>query len=596
MTRAEGLPLGAFAEAAGVRFAAWSDRASRISVLLYDRQTKESAEVELTRLDSSGIFAGFVENLAPGARYDFKVDGQIAVDPYARSLPSGVHGPAQVTSPLRRAAHPKCAVDLDGAGVMYELHVGAFTPEGTFASAARRLHELSELGVTTVELMPIAAFPGTRGWGYDGVGLFAPFSGYGTADELSAFLDAAHGLGMSVILDVVYNHFGPAGNPLPAFSDAYFDAERRNAWGHAPALNQPAFRRLVLDNARYWLEEFHFDGLRLDATHELEPAGDPHILAALAKVAHACSPRAVLIAEDSRNDPKLLFDLGVDAVWSDDFHHAVHVLLTGEQDGYYAAYRGALADLARVSERGQLYEGQADAAGHARGKPIPNVPQSRFVFALQNHDQVGNRAHGERLHELCGRETFHAVSLLLLFLPATPLLFMGQEWEASTPFLYFTDHAEPLGGTITEGRRREFGHFAAFRAADKESIPNPQLESTFQRSKLNWSERSELEHRGTLELYRAALALRHHDAVLSRASELSVGLSGSLLWAIRRRDQDERLLLLNLGDARSEPEIAGRAARDAELLLTTHAAPARCEKFELPAHSASIFLLREQGG
>jgi len=478
--------------------------------------------------------------------------------------------------------------------VLYELHIGTFTPEGTFASAARKLEALKDLGVTVVELMPIAAFAGSRGWGYDGVGLFAPLSAYGDLTSLRALLERAHELGLGMILDAVYNHLGPAGNFLPAYSDDYFDHSRKNAWGDAPALEKQPFRRLVLDSARYWLSEIGFDGLRLDATHELEPGGEPHIIRALAEVAHRCSPPAILIAEDNRNDPGTLFSYGIDGVWSDDFHHAAHVLLTNESDGYYGAFSGDLAELARVCERGQLYEGQPDPTGKVRGKPAPRVASGRYVFALQNHDQIGNRAYGERLHDLSGLEKVRAVSLLLFFWGTTPLIFMGEEWAASSPFLYFTDHDEPLGRAITEGRRQEFAHFSAFRELDPQTIPNPQLRETFERSKLSWGESARGEHAATLKLYRAALALRREDPVLSAPTQLSVSVHHGVLFALRKNARGARLLVLNVGAAATLPSLVGHAAHEVELLLSTHARLGSERKFEISAHSASIFAVQER--
>ncbi len=591
MSNAGGPTLGARIEAAGVRFTAWSDKAREVSVVLYDRPNEPTREIALGRSDDPHTFMTLVRQVRAGALYDFKLDGRTAVDPYARSLPFGVHGPAQVSAPLAPRAFAKREVALDHHEVLYELHVGAFTPDGTFEGARQRLPELRELGITTIELMPIAAFAGARGWGYDGVGLFAPFAPYGSPSDLSRFLDTAHSLDMSVILDVVYNHLGPDGDPLPAFSDAYFDSERRNAWGKAPALEKQAFRRLILDNARYWLTDVGFDGLRLDATHELEPGGSPHILSELSRVARACLPPAILFAEDSRNDPRGLLDHGLDAVWSDDFHHALHVLLTSEQDGYYGAFSGHLKELAQVIERGQLFEGQVTARGPQRGKSAAGVPAQRFVFALQNHDQIGNRAHGERLHTLAGLEAFCAASLLLMCLPATPILFMGQEWASSAPFLYFSDHAGELGTRVSHGRRQEFGHFAAFRDADIDQIPDPQAESTFLRSKLDWSERRWPEHAQTLALYRRALELRRTDPVLREARELSVGTIGGTLWVIRRSAQGERLLLFNPGSATSLKEVAGRSPSEARPLLSSNGLVPANSSFALAAMSATVYAL-----
>jgi maltooligosyltrehalose trehalohydrolase len=592
MSGAEGASLGAQCEDAGVRFTAWSDKARQVSVVLYDQPGQPSREIALGRSDEPHTFVSVVRDVGAGALYDFRLDGKLAVDPYARSLPFGVHGPAQVALPLRPRAFGKRRVELDANEVLYELHVGTFTPEGTFEAARQRLPELRELGITTIELMPIAAFAGKRGWGYDGVGLFAPFSGYGSPEQLSALIDTVHSLGMSVILDVVYNHLGPDGNPLPAFSDAYFDSQREGPWGKAPALEKPAFRRLICDNAQYWLDAFGFDGLRLDATHELEPGGDPHILTELSRIARACTPPAVLMAEDSRNDPKALLEHGIDAVWSDDFHHALHVLLTSERDGYYGAFTGELTELARVIERGQLFEGQVRAAAEKpRGKSTAGVPQQRLVFAVQNHDQVGNRASGERLSALVGVDAFRAASLLLLFLPATPILFMGQEWGCSAPFLYFSDHAGELGRAVSRGRRREFGHFSAFRAAD--ALPDPQAETSFLHSKLDWSERRSAEHAQTLALYRRALELRRTDPVLRETGTLRVGTVGDTLWVLRRSSNGERLLLFNAGPAMTLERVAERAASDARPLLST-SLPIPGSPFALAASSATIFALAER--
>lgn len=586
--------LGAHPELGGVRFTAWSDRAATISAVIYDAPTQVRTELELEAGGESGLFTLLARGLEPGCLYDFRVDGQIAVDPYARALPYGVHGPARVPTALPAREHPKRALNLDHNPVFYELHIGTFTPEGTFESALKRLPYLRELGVTVIELMPVAAFAGRFGWGYDGVAPFAPHAVYGRPEALHAFVDTAHGLGLGVVLDVVYNHFGPAGNALPAFSDSYFDAERTNAWGSAPKLEDPPFRRLVLDNAEYWLNSFGFDGLRLDATHALEPGGAPHILTELSQVARACDPPALLTAEDERNDPRSLLDYGVDGVWSDDFHHVLHVLLTGEREGYYRAFSGNLAELARVIERGQLFEGQSvPGSNRARGKPTAGVPANRFLFSLQNHDQVGNRAHGERLHHLSNPEVFRAVTLLLCFLPATPLLFMGQEWAASSPFLYFSDHEGELGRAVSEGRRKEFSHFSAFHAGD--TIPDPQAESTFLASKLDWSEQARGEHRATLELTRRALDLRRTDPVLRSATQLSAGVAHDCLWVLRSAAQGSRLLLFNPGEARSLGEVSGCSPTGTVELLTSHPMQSSEGRIHLPARSAIVLKTTSTG-
>jgi maltooligosyltrehalose trehalohydrolase len=408
---------------------------------------------------------------------------------------------------------------------------------------------------------------------------------------LTAFIDAAHGRGLSVVLDVVYNHLGPDGNYLPAFSDSYFDSGRDNPWGKAPALEKAAFRRLVLESARYWLQDVGFDGLRIDAAHELEPGGDPHILRELSAIAKACSPPAVLTAEDDRNDPAALFELGVDAIWSDDLHHSIHVLLTSERDGYYSAYQGDLAELVRVIERGHLYEGQIfPLTGRPRGTPLGGVPRHRLIYSLQNHDQVGNRAHGERLHLLCNCAQLKAATLLLLFLPGTPMLFMGQEIATDSPFLYFADHAGELGEAITRGRRAEFAHFAAFREGESNVVPDPQAEESFLRSKVNHDVDGAEAMR---EFHRLALALRREDAVLRGPCELRAGVEGTVLWVLQHNAAGRRLLLLNIGDPVTLQGVGSHALTGAQVLLSTAPVLHDGDGINLAAECCAILSLPE---
>ncbi len=584
--------LGAWPDHGGTRFAVWTDKAADVKIRWSNEKGGHCGEFELARGSTEPhVYEGFAAEVAPGTSYEIIVDGTACVDPFARSLPSGVHGPA-VVEELPRLAKPKRAVELERGEVFYELHVGTFTPEGTFAAAARLLPRLAELGITVVELMPIAAFAGKRGWGYDGVALMAPFAPYGTVKELSTLLDVAHGCGLSVVLDVVYNHLGPDGNYLPAFSDSYFDSERENAWGKTPALEKAAFRRLVLESAHYWLQDVGFDGLRIDAAHELEPGGDPHILKDLSMIAKACSPRAVLTAEDDRNDPIALFELGVDAIWSDDLHHSIHALLTSERDGYYAAYRGDLAEVARIIERAQLYEGQVfPVTGRPRGKPSADVPRHRLIYALQNHDQVGNRALGERLHALCNVSQVEAVTLLLLFLPGTPLLFMGQEIATDTPFLYFADHAGALGESVTKGRQEEFAHFEAFRNADPKEIPDPQSEASFLRSKVRHDVEGAEE---VWDFHRRALRLRREDSVLRGTRQVRAGVEGTVLWVLARSGAGCRLLLLNVGGPVVLQQAGGQTIAGANVLLSTKPTLHDAAGLNLPAECCAIFAVHEK--
>jgi maltooligosyltrehalose trehalohydrolase len=542
MERHAPLELGAKVDPRGVRFAAFTD-APACAVELVDE-----ADRRLHRLELEPRGDGYFQLLTPLARagslYFFVVDGRRLPDPYARFLPRGVHGPARVVGAEYASGYPPLRPLCEQ--VIYELHVGTFTEEGTFGAARRRLPDLVELGITTLELMPIAAFAGERGWGYDGVALFAPHAAYGTPGDLRALIDAAHALGLSVLLDVVYNHFGPSGNYLAAYSACYFHRDVQNAWGAAPNFEHPALRHLVLDNARYWLRELGFDGLRIDASHALVDGSPKHILTELAELGHALSPRRLVMAEDERNLAGLVTDTGLDAVWADDFHHQLRVALGGERVGYYAAFEPSAQGVADVINRGWLYTGQVNpVTGKPRGSSATLLTAEALVYCIQNHDQVGNRALGDRLDQTIGDEAFRAASLLLLFLPMTPLLFMGQEWAAATPFAYFTDHDAELGALVREGRRREFAPFHEV----VDQIPDPQALSTFERSKLRWGERELPKHRATLALYRAALSLRRTDPVLSRASRehlLAEASDGSLV-VHRWCGTERRVLVLNLG-------------------------------------------------
>jgi maltooligosyltrehalose trehalohydrolase len=569
--------LGAHAEAQGVRFALFAE-AERCEVELGASDGSVGAKLALEAL-GDGYFQLLVPEAGPNLLYRFVVDGRRLPDPYARFLPQGVHGPAQVLKPGYEFRHARPLRPLREQ-VLYELHVGTFTEEGTFDAARRRLPALAELGVTTLELMPVAAFDGARGWGYDGVALFAPHAGYGTPDQLRELIDAAHGLGLSVLLDVVYNHFGPAGNYLGAYSGRYFHTDKSSPWGQSPNFSEPLMRSLVLQNARYWLEEMGFDGLRLDATHAIHDASPTHVLQELTQLAHALDPPRLIIAEDERNLAGLVTEQGLDALWADDFHHQLRVTLTGEQYGYFGAYTPSAQGLVDVIQRGWSYTGQLNPVqGEPRGMPAEHLPAEAFVYCIQNHDQVGNRALGERLTAGVSRELYLSASLLLLFLPMTPLIFMGQEWGASSPFLYFTDHEPELGRQISDGRRGEFAGFPGFSEPQaRERIPDPQAEATFLASKLRWSERELSGHARTLELYRAALTLRRTDPVLRQTgrAELTADVLGNVLGVHRALGDERRSLFVNLGKAAcSLDELAEKSQLGACRSLLATSANAR---------------------
>lgn len=540
-----GRRLGAFLEpdAAGVRFRCFA-AAQTCSVQLVDNDGSLLLERTLNDV-GNGYFEAFVAEAGDGSLYFFVVDGRRLPDPYARYLPQGVDGPARVERPHYQRRHAPPKLDLSQL-VIYEIHIGTFTEAGTFAAAIQHLPELTALGVTAIELMPVAAFAGERGWGYDGVALYAPHAPYGTPDDLRRLVDEAHRLGLCVLLDVVYNHFGPAGNYLTAYCEDYFQPDVQNLWGQAPNYTHPVLRRLLLDNAQYWLADFGFDGLRLDATHAILDASPRHLLEDLVAIAQSFQPPRWMFAEDDRNLAELVTRVGLSAVWADDFHHQVRVTLTGERSGYFAAFEPSVRGLADAINQGWLYTGQIDPVTHKpRGTPAYELGSEALVFCIQNHDQVGNRALGDRFPP---GERFRGASLLLLFLPMTPLLFMGQEWAATTPFLYFTDHEPELGRLVSAGRRREFAGFEEYSDPQAQArIPDPQARATFLASKLRRNEREQPEQKCTLQLYRSALALRRSDEVWSSRTReaLRAEVVEGALVVHRHRGDARRVLILN---------------------------------------------------
>ena len=452
--------------------------------------------------------------------YRFVVDGDPLPDPRSPAQPQGTDGPSHtVDHDAYRWGDAGWHGRPLASSVLYELHVGTFSAAGTFDGVVEHLDHLVELGVNGVELMPVAEFPGRRGWGYDGVLLAAPHHAYGGPEGLKRLVDGCHGRGLAVVLDVVYNHLGPSGNHLGRFGP-YFTDRYRTPWGEAVNLDGPGsdeVRRFLIDNALDWLEHYHVDGLRIDAVHAFADRSAVHLLEELAGAVDGLSARLGrqlwLIAESDLNDPRLVRPpeaggYGLDASWSDDLHHALHVMVTGEQQGYYRSYRG-LADVARALERVYVYDGGRDPGrGRRHGRPVGDLSRHRFLGYAQNHDQVGNRATGDRLSQLVEPEALAALAALVLTGPFVPMLFQGEEWGATTPFQYFTDHPDPeLGEAVRAGRRREF---AAFGWAP-EAVPDPQDPATFVRSKLRWEEAGDTPHRELLAWYRRLIELRHHN-------------------------------------------------------------------------------------
>jgi maltooligosyltrehalose trehalohydrolase len=498
--------------------------------------------------------------VGPGAHYRFRISPDLAVpDPASRCQAADVHGFSVVTAPDEFAwQHGDWAGRPWHETVLYEVHAGAM---GGFAGIEQALPRLAELGVTAIELMPIAAFPGARNWGYDGVLPFAPQPGYGSPDDLKRLVDAAHGHGLMLFLDVVYNHFGPDGAYLHAYAKRFFDEARQTGWGAAIDFRQAAAAAYFEENARYWLEEFRFDGLRFDAVHAIAPKS---WLAALpAKLRAACPGRHIhLVLENEENAARLLRPdataEGYDAQWNDDGHNALHAMLTGERESYYAPFaEQPAAKVARALAEGFVFQGAPDE----RGEPSGHLPPTAFVLFLQNHDQVGNRALGERLVQLAKPEALAAATALLLLAPQIPLLFMGEEWGASAPFLFFTDHNDELAPLVREGRRREFARFAAFSdPALRERIPDPNATVSFTSSIPDPAEAEATPHDAVLALHRRLLALRHREIVprLPGARALGATAIGAAAVEARWRLGDGSLLTIaaNCG----EDPVACRAA------------------------------------
>lgn len=541
-------PLGALPTDDGVTFRVWAPQTDALTLLLDADETALPMEPS-----GHGYFERTVDGIAPGARYQYQLDDEGPFpDPASRFQPEGVHGPSMVVDP-----HAFEWQDADwrppprDEWVIYELHIGTFSATGTYAGVQERLDALKALGVTAIELMPVADFPGRWNWGYDPAALYAPSRAYGTPYGLRALVDAAHRAGLAVILDVIYNHLGPDGAYVAAFAPM-FTEKHHTPWG--PAINlddthSEGVRHFFIDNAIHWLREYHVDALRLDATHALKDDSDTHFLAELHDRVHAevDGPPRALIAEDPRNVDTLVHarsegGFGLDAVWTDDFHHQVRHMTAGDAHQYFASFAGHRApELATTIRDGWFYQGQPDHTGAPFGTDPSSVDLDQCVICIQNHDQIGNRPTGNRLTEDISHAVYRAASALLLFAPETPLLFMGQEWAATTPFLFFTDHHDALGEQVRAGRAEEFDHLADFDGA----IPDPQAQDTFERSKLQWDERDEGLHRRMLALYQDLLRLR---TKLNGAPDVTVHSDYAL--TLRR---GEHVLLVALADEETIP-------------------------------------------
>jgi maltooligosyltrehalose trehalohydrolase len=557
------LPVGAEVQpGGGTHFRVWAPRRKRVAVVL-EGTGDGRTEVELPP-EGNGYFSGHAAAARAGTLYRFRLDGgeRLYPDPVSRFQPDGPHGPSQVIDPgsFRWTDGGWRGVARDGQ-VVYEMHVGTFTPEGTWEAAARQLPELADLGVTIVEMMPVADFPGRFGWGYDGVDLFAPTRLYGSPDDLRRFIDRAHSLGLGVILDVVYNHFGPDGNYIREFAEHYFTDRHTTDWGEPinyDGADAGPVREFFVANAGYWIDEFHFDGLRLDATQNIYDDSADHILAAIARQVRAAARGrgTYLVAENEPQHVRLVrpperSGYGLDALWNDDFHHTARVALTGHNDAYYTDYLGTPQEFVSALKWGYLYQGQRYRwQRKRRGTPALGQPPAAFVNFLDNHDQVSNSARGLRSSHLAGPGRFRAVTALLLLAPGTPMLFQGQEFAASSPFYFFADHEKGLAELVRRGRLEFLSQFRGVADPDVQNgIPEPHDAKTFQSCKLDWSERQK--NAWAYDLHRDLLKLRHGDPVFSQPRPR--GIDGAVLgpnaFVVRYfgEDGDDRLLLVNFG-------------------------------------------------
>jgi len=546
----------------GVHFRVWAPKSKKVRIELSPSADLKDARTFDLSPEKNGYFSGPAKEAGLGMYYRFRLDHGSFPDPASRFQPEGPHGPSQIIDSTK---FPWTDQQWKGPPteslVIYELHIGTYTREGTYAAAAEHLQELAELGVNLIEVMPVAEFPGRFGWGYDGVNLFAPTRLYGRPDDFRAFVDRAHRLGIGVILDVVYNHLGPDGNYLREFADHYFTDRHKNEWGQAINFDDRdsgPVREFFAANAAYWIDEFHLDGLRLDATQQIFDCSEEHILSVISKSVRkaAGGRRTYLVAENEVQETRLVRPIdkggyGLDALWNDDFHHSARVALTGRREAYYSDYKGSPQEFISAIKRGFLYQGQWYSwQKKPRGTPATGLTPGHFVHFLENHDQVANSLHGLRVWQLSSPGKFRAMTALLLLGPETPMLFQGQEFAASSPFIYFADHHPELARLVAVGRKEFLRQFRSVACPEAEPhLADPGSDQSFLRSKLNHAEREK--NSQIYQMHRDLLRMRREDPVFSKAH--SGAVDGAVLapeaFVLRFFGDkgDDRLLLVNLG-------------------------------------------------
>lgn len=611
------LPIGAELLADGAHVRVWAPGHRKVTLVVESGTRSGPREVVLDR-EPGGYHAAGVPGLVAGARYRFRLgdDPALLADPASRFQPDGPFGPSQIVDPHAFAwSDERWTGIAPERHVLYEMHLGTFTAEGTWRAASAWLGYLADLGITTLEIMPVADYAGRHGWGYDGVNLFAPCRRYGTPDDMRRFVDRAHSVGLAVILDVVYNHFGPAGNQLPAWSSAY-QSDRAGEWGatfNFDGQHSAAVRELVCCNAGYWVDEFHLDGLRIDATQAIDDRSPEHILAGIARAARAAggTRRIFLVGENEPQDVRLLAPpIGLDALWNDDFHHTARVAATGVIEGYLHDYRGTPQELVSTVKRGFLYQGQIYPwQRKSRGTSTRGVPRSRLVNFLENHDQVANIGFGERLCSLADPGTLRALTAVLLLAPGLPMLFQGQEHASIEPWRFFADHGNALGAAVRDGRAEFVAQFARLATPESQAqlaaIADPTVEATFRSCVIDPRHRR-LDH-PRVALHRDLLRLRRDDPAFTDPRPEAV--DGAVLsdrgFALRYQQPDplgDRLVLVNLGPTLvagsvPEPLVAPPAGTGWRLLWSSEdprygghgtSPPVTRERLAIPAHAAIV--------